>query len=55
MPCGICRQMMAEFCDDLEVILVNPDGETRTTRLSALLPAAFRPSDLQAAWSQEES
>lgn len=53
VPCGICRQMMAEFCDDLEIILVNPEGEVRTARLSALLPDAFRPADLHAAWAQE--
>lgn len=49
VPCGICRQMLAEFCEDLEIILVNPQGDTRTVRLSALLPFAFRPADLHAA------
>jgi len=35
-PCGACRQLLWEFCGDIEVIL-----EDRTLRLSALLPEAF--------------
>ena len=40
-PCGVCRQVMAEFCsDDFRVILGNSDGvETHT--LAELLPLAF--------------
>lgn len=54
VPCGICRQMLAEFCEDLEIILVNPQGASRTMQLSALLPHAFRPSDLHNAMQQSE-
>ena len=41
-PCGVCRQVMREFChDDFTVYLVTPEGyETRT--LSQLLPDSFR-------------
>lgn len=40
-PCGMCRQALAEFGLDLEVISVTPDGaETRWT-LEELLPANF--------------
>ena len=40
-PCGVCRQVMAEFCrEDFEIILVKPEGyEMRT--LSQLLPECF--------------
>ena len=40
-PCGVCRQVMAEFCkEDFQVILVKADGyEMRT--LSQLLPDSF--------------
>ena len=40
-PCGVCRQVMAEFCkEDFQVILVKPQGyELRT--LSQLLPDQF--------------
>ena len=41
-PCGVCRQVMREFCeDDFLVYLVDEKGyETRT--LSQLLPDSFR-------------
>ncbi len=42
-PCGLCLQVLAEFCDDdLEILLVNTSGERRKTRLGRLLPRAFR-------------
>jgi len=41
-PCGMCLQFMAEFCVDLELLLVNDKGERRTTRLSRLLKRPFR-------------
>ena len=43
-PCGVCRQVMREFCDDdFLVYLVDETGfETRT--LSQLLPDSFRAS-----------
>jgi len=46
-PCGICRQVLAEFAPDLVVILASEDERGRITakktmRLSALFPAAFR-------------
>ena len=39
VPCGICRQALAEFCDD-ELVIVFANGDTAT--LGALLPQAFR-------------
>lgn len=46
-PCGICRQVLAEFATDMEVLLVAEDAQGRITdrtsaRLAALLPRAFR-------------
>lgn len=40
-PCGPCRQLLWEFCGDIEVILANLDGATRHFRLSELLPHPF--------------
>ena len=40
-PCGVCRQVMREFCkDDFQVYIIGPDGfETQT--LAQLLPHSF--------------
>ena len=41
-PCGVCRQVLSEFCrPDLQVLLVTPDGFERYT-LSELLPKVFK-------------
>jgi cytidine deaminase len=39
-PCGACRQVLAEFAEDLEVISVNLQGKKYRTKLSTLLPRA---------------
>ena len=43
-PCGSCRQVLAEFCDDSLVILVVKDGGASFDEytLGELLPSAFR-------------
>ena len=45
-PCGVCRQVLQEFAPDLEVILVNCDGETKELTLKELLPYSFDSSYL---------
>lgn len=47
VPCGVCRQVMAEFCDgEMPVICANRKGEYKLIALSELLPYAFTPGDL---------
>jgi cytidine deaminase len=38
--CGACRQVMAEFCEDLEILSVNLEGLQFRTRLLEFLPRA---------------
>jgi cytidine deaminase len=45
-PCGACRQLLAEFGLDIEVISVGPKSERRWT-LRELLPAAFTRESLE--------
>ena len=40
-PCGVCRQIIWEFCGDVPVILANLHGRTETIQMSELLPRAF--------------
>jgi cytidine deaminase len=40
-PCGMCRQVLAEFNEDLAIVLVNPQGERARVTLAELLPAGF--------------
>ena len=45
-PCGVCRQVMAEFCaPDFRVILGTVE-EHKSYTLSSLLPASFGADDL---------
>ena len=46
-PCGACRQILWEFCGDVEVTLVNLSGKTETFRLKDLLPRPFDGSFLE--------
>lgn len=41
-PCGVCRQVLAEFCDDgMTVILENEEGAPVILSLGELLPRRF--------------
>lgn len=41
-PCGVCRQVMAEFCEaSFRVLLAKSPGEWKTYRLEELLPERF--------------
>jgi len=40
-PCGACRQILWEFCGDVEIVLVNLHGKTESHRLKDLFPRPF--------------
>lgn len=46
-PCGVCRQVMAEFCgQDFEILLAGEKDEKLIT-LAELLPFSFGPGDIR--------
>lgn len=46
-PCGVCRQVMREFCEnDFEIHLLKPDG-IETYTLQQLLPISFQPDTIR--------
>lgn len=40
-PCGVCRQIIWEFCHDIPVILANLKGKSEVIQMRELLPRAF--------------
>lgn len=40
-PCGACRQIMWEFCGDIEVVMANLAAVTATLPMKDLLPLPF--------------
>ena len=47
-PCGVCRQVMREFCDpeEFRIILGAGTGEKKVYLLKELLPLSFGPDNL---------
>ena len=46
-PCGVCRQVMAEFCSlDMPVIIAKSPADYITMTLGELLPLSFGPANL---------
>lgn len=48
-PCGVCRQVMAEFCDPktFRILVSNKNGDYLEYTLEQLLPGAFTPEELE--------
>lgn len=46
-PCGVCRQVMVEFCNsEFQVLLCKADGSYRVMSLAELMPMSFDKSSL---------
>lgn len=58
-PCGMCRQVLAEFVggpdDDIAIALVNDRGERQDTTLRALFPGIFDITQLQSGQTRGET
>ena len=48
-PCGVCRQVMREFCspETLRIILAKTEDDYRVFTLEELLPLGFGPENLR--------
>ena len=48
-PCGVCRQVMAEFCDPeaFQVVMAKSPEDYQVCTLGELLPKAFSPETLE--------
>lgn len=40
-PCGACRQVIYDFCGEIDIILVNNTGEVKILKSTELLPYPF--------------
>lgn len=48
-PCGVCRQVMMEFCrpEEFQIILAKGQDDYRIYRLEELMPLGFGPGNLE--------
>lgn len=46
-PCGACRQVLADYAPNINIVLLNSKGCTKHTTISDLLPEAFNQDFLQ--------
>lgn len=47
-PCGVCRQVMAEFCgEDFEILVVNSENSFTEYTFSDILPFSFNPKHVK--------
>ncbi|MFW5787885.1 MAG: cytidine deaminase [Halanaerobiales bacterium] len=46
-PCGACRQVINEFGDDIEVIMIGKNGREKSCLSGELLPGFFRQEDME--------
>ena len=54
LPCGACRQVLAEFSPDLRILRCRPDGTYEQMRLRDLMPSPFTGKSITAAGSDAQ-
>lgn len=54
-PCGVCRQVMMEFCspEEFEIILATGTEDYRIFKLKELMPEGFGPGNLKKAGQKQ--
>lgn len=45
-PCGVCRQVMSEFCDENFVLVLGTPDNFKTYKFSEIMPFTFTNSEL---------
>ncbi|MCC6550466.1 MAG: cytidine deaminase [Ignavibacteriaceae bacterium] len=40
-PCGACRQVIADLCGDIDVVMIDKEDAIKIIKISELLPMAF--------------
>lgn len=45
-PCGACRQVLAEFCPELKIMMANMQGKMVIKDIQELLPGFFKFDDM---------
>ncbi len=46
-PCGVCRQMIREFGEDIKIIVAKSTEKYKEYTIRELLPESFGPEDLE--------
>lgn len=45
-PCGVCRQVIREFCEKVDIIIARSEIDYNQYTLEEILPHSFGPNDL---------
>ena len=46
-PCGSCRQVLNDFCENIDIILINHKEETKVFNIREMFPFPFGDSNLK--------
>lgn len=46
-PCGACRQVIADLCGDIDVVMIDKEDTIKIVPISELLPMAFNADQIK--------